>query len=80
MGDGVVRATGRRDAVPLPETGGRALLVRPTAIAALVVTWAYLLWRAAVTVPSGAEAWLGVPFLLLELYGGVAMVMFVMTT
>ena len=75
-----MRATGRRDDVPAPETGRRALLVRTTAVAAVLVTWAYLLWRVAVTIPSGPAAWLGVPFVALELYGGVALLLFVMTT
>jgi cellulose synthase (UDP-forming) len=77
---GVVRATGRRDAVPAAESRARTVFVRTTAATAVLVTWGYLLWRAAATVPSGSAAWLGVPFLLLELYGGVALLLFVMTT
>ena len=54
--------------------------MRGTAAAALLVTWSYLLWRATVTLPEGPALWIGVPFLLLELYGGVALALFVMTT
>ena len=75
-----MRPTGRRDDLPTPETGRRALLVRGTALAAVLVTWAYLIWRVAVTVPSGPAAWLGVPFVALELYGGVALLLFVIAT
>ncbi|SNR54921.1 cellulose synthase (UDP-forming) [Blastococcus mobilis] len=76
----LARPTGARDGVPAPDGRRRLFLVRGAALAALVSTFAYLTWRVADTLPEGPALWIGVPFLVLELYGGVALVLFVMTT
>ncbi|NEK86736.1 glycosyltransferase [Blastococcus saxobsidens] len=77
---GLGRPTGARDAVPAPESALRLLVVRTVAVAAIVATAGYLGWRVLTTLPEGPALWLGVPFLALELYGGIALVLFVMTT
>jgi cellulose synthase (UDP-forming) len=77
---GLGRPSGARDAVPEPESARRVAVVRAVAIAAVLATWVYLAWRVLTTLPDGAALWIGVPFLALELYGGVALVLFVMTT
>ncbi len=77
---GLGRPTGMRDAVPAAESARRVALVRTVAVAAVLATSGYLTWRLLATRPDGAALWLGVPFLVLELYGGVALVLFVMTT
>ncbi|MGY1987329.1 glycosyltransferase [Blastococcus sp. SYSU DS0669] len=74
------RPSGTRDAVPAPEGAARLLVVRAVAVAAVLATAGYLTWRLLVTLPEGPALWLGVPFLALELYGGLALVLFVMTT
>ncbi|MGY2082184.1 glycosyltransferase [Blastococcus sp. SYSU DS0539] len=74
------RPTGERDAVPAPESTLRLVVVRTVAVAAVLSTAGYLSWRLVATLPEGAALWIGVPFLALELYGGVALVLFVMTT
>ncbi|MCF6733729.1 glycosyltransferase [Blastococcus sp. KM273129] len=74
------RPSGTRDAVPAPESAARLLVVRAVAVTAVVATAAYLTWRLLATLPEGPALWLGVPFLALELYGGLALVLFVMTT
>ncbi|MGY1826872.1 glycosyltransferase [Blastococcus sp. SYSU DS0541] len=74
------RPSGTRDAVPAPESAARLLVVRAVAVAAVLATAGYLTWRLLVTLPEGPALWLGVPFLALELYGGLALVLFVMTT
>ncbi|MGY1915961.1 glycosyltransferase [Blastococcus sp. SYSU DS0973] len=77
---GLGRPTETRDAVPAPESALRLAVVRTVAVAAVLATAGYLTWRLVATVPEGPALWLGVPFLALELYGGVALVLFVMTT
>ncbi|WP_158657543.1 glycosyltransferase [Blastococcus saxobsidens] len=77
---GLGRPTGARDAVPAPESARRLLVVRAVAVAAVLATAGYLGWRVLTTLPEGPALWLGVPFLALELYGGVALLLFVMTT
>ncbi|MGY1723572.1 glycosyltransferase [Blastococcus sp. SYSU DS0533] len=74
------RPSGTRDAVPVPEGAPRLLVVRAVAVAAVLATSGYLTWRLLATLPEGPALWLGVPFLALELYGGLALVLFVMTT
>ena len=76
----VTRPTGARDAVPARESRARLLVVRGAAVAALLTTFGYLSWRLLATLPEGTALWIGVPFLLLEIYGGIALVLFVMTT
>jgi cellulose synthase (UDP-forming) len=76
---GGVRSVRRLDLPPVEGPVRRALL-RSTALAAVLATWAYLLWRMADTLPSGPALWIGVPFLLLELYGGIALVLYVVST
>jgi cellulose synthase/poly-beta-1,6-N-acetylglucosamine synthase-like glycosyltransferase len=76
---GGVRGVRRLDLPPVEGPVRRALL-RSTALAAVLATWAYLLWRMADTLPSGPALWIGVPFLLLELYGGIALVLYVVST
>ncbi|MBB3086877.1 glycosyltransferase family 2 protein [Geodermatophilus sabuli] len=46
----------------------------------MVCTLVYLVWRIGWTMPDGAARWLGVPFLVLELHGFLALVLFVITT
>jgi cellulose synthase (UDP-forming) len=77
---GLGRPTGSRDAVPARESALRLAVVRTVAVAAVLATGGYLTWRLLTTLPEGAALWIGVPFLALELYGGVALVLFVMTT
>ncbi|MGY2004009.1 glycosyltransferase [Blastococcus sp. SYSU DS1024] len=74
------RPSGARDAVPAPESALRLLVVRAVAVAAVLATAGYLTWRLVATLPEGPALWLGVPFLALEVYGGLALVLFVMTT
>ena len=77
---GLGRPTGARDAVPAPESALRSAAVRTVAVAAVLATAVYLTWRLLTTLPEGPALWIGLPFLALELYGGVALVLFVMTT
>ncbi|MCZ2861085.1 glycosyltransferase [Blastococcus sp. VKM Ac-2987] len=77
---GLGRPTGARDAVPAPESALRLVVVRTVAVAAVLATAGYLTWRLLATLPEGPALWIAVPFLALELYGGVALVLFVMTT
>ena len=68
---GVARTMRRRGQLPLPESPRRLLLIRAVSIAALVVTGAYLAWRALFTV--NLDAWfIGVPMLALEVHAAVA--------
>ena len=46
----------------------------------MLATVAYLIWRIGWTIPSGAALFIAIPFLLLELHGLVALVLFVATT
>jgi cellulose synthase (UDP-forming) len=85
VGRPVARARAARsiaapDGTPEPDSRRRLLVLRGTALAAIVSTVVYLTWRVAYTLPDGPALWIGVPFLVLELYGGVALVLFVMTT
>ncbi|WP_346619433.1 glycosyltransferase [Blastococcus montanus] len=77
---GLGRPTGSRDAVPAPDGPVRLAVVRTVAITAVLATAGYLGWRVLATLPDGSALWIGLPFLALELYGGVALVLFVMTT
>ena len=77
---GLGRPTGARDGVPAPESPLRLAVVRTVAVAAVLATAGYLSWRLLTTLPDGPALWIGVPFLALELFGGVALVLFVMTT
>ena len=77
---GLVRPPDTRDGVPQREGALRLLVVRSVAVAAVLSTAGYLSWRVLATLPDGPALWLAVPFLALELYGGVALVLFVMTT
>lgn len=77
---GLGRPTGARDAVPAPESARRVAVMRALAIAAVLATAGYLAWRVLATLPEGAALWIGVPFLALEIYGGAALVLFVVTT
>ncbi|CCG04501.1 glycosyltransferase [Blastococcus saxobsidens] len=77
---GLGRPTGARDAVPAPESTLRLAVVRTVAVAAVLATGGYLTWRLFSTLPEGPALWIGVPFLALELYGGIGLVLFVMTT
>ncbi len=72
--------SGARDGLPAGETRGRRVLVRGTALLAVLATLGYLAWRMLVTLPDGPALWVGIPFLALEAYGVVALVLFVMTT
>jgi cellulose synthase (UDP-forming) len=65
----------RRGQLPLPESPRRLLLIRAVSIAALVVTGAYLAWRALFTV--NLDAWfIGVPMLALEVHAAVGLALF----
>ncbi|MDK3257885.1 glycosyltransferase [Blastococcus capsensis] len=77
---GLGRPAGARDAVPVPESALRLAVVRTAAVAAVLATGGYLTWRLLTTLPDGPALWIGVPFLALELYGGIGLVLFVMTT
>lgn len=77
---GVRLPTGARDGIPPPETALRRAVVRTTAVAAVLVTLGYLGWRMLFTMPDGPALWVGVPFLALEVYGAVALILFVQTT
>ncbi|MGY2128613.1 glycosyltransferase [Blastococcus sp. SYSU DS0617] len=77
---GLGRPTGARDGVPAPESPVRVAVVRAVALAAVLATLAYLAWRVLATLPEGAALWIGLPFLALELYGGVGLVLFVIST
>jgi cellulose synthase (UDP-forming) len=78
--DGVLRATGRRDAAPSVESRARRAVLHAVAVLAMLVTWAYVGWRLVATLPDGAALWLGVPFVTLEVYGAIALLLFVVTT
>ena len=73
---------GPRPRAGLPPTEGplRQLLLHALAVSAVLATVVYLTWRIGWSMPSGAALWLGIPFLLLELHGFVALVLFVVTT
>ena len=71
---------GAGDAVPPPESALRLAVVRTVAVAAVLATGGYLVWRVLATLPEGAALWIGLPFLALELYGCVTLVLFVVTT
>lgn len=77
---GVRIPVGKRDGVPAPETFLRRVVVRSTALAAVLTTLGYLCWRMLETIPEGPARWIGIPFLGLEIYGAVALLLFVMTT
>ncbi|MGY1631546.1 glycosyltransferase [Geodermatophilus sp. SYSU D01186] len=66
--------------LPAPEGPARRALLHSVAVGAVVCTLVYLVWRIGWTMPDGDALWLGVPFLVLELHGFVALVLFVVTT
>ncbi|SFL88664.1 glycosyltransferase [Geodermatophilus ruber] len=66
--------------LPAPESTARRALLHAVAVGAIACTVVYLVWRIGWTMPSGDALWLGIPFLLLELHGFVALVLFVVTT
>ncbi len=66
--------------LPAPESLRRRRVLHVLALAAVLSTAVYLTWRIGWTIPSGRALWVGVPFLLLELHGFVALVLFVVTT
>lgn len=61
--------------IPGPETAARQFLIRFVAVAALVVSVAYLAWRAAFTVNLGAW-YLSLPLLVLEFHAGIGLALF----
>jgi cellulose synthase (UDP-forming) len=77
---GATRSLAVPGGIPEPDSRRRLVVLRGTSLAAIVSTVVYLTWRVAYTLPDGPALWIGVPFLVLELYGGVALVLFVMTT
>ncbi|GAB3350924.1 glycosyltransferase [Modestobacter lapidis] len=78
----VAARRGPRPRAELPDTEGplRRLLLHAVAVGAVLATMVYLIWRVGWSMPSGAALWIGIPFLLLELHGFVALVLFVITT
>ncbi|SFP13378.1 cellulose synthase (UDP-forming) [Geodermatophilus dictyosporus] len=66
--------------LPEPESPARRRVLHVLGVAAVLSTAVYLLWRVGWTMPEGRALWIGVPFLLLELHGFVALVLFVVTT
>lgn len=65
-------ADGRR---PDPETRARRALVRTVACGALLVTFAYLVWRAAFTLDP-AYLWVAIPLLALEVHNALGLGLF----
>ena len=61
--------------LPLPETRTRTLAIRSIAVLALVVTVAYLAWRAAFTLAIDVW-WLSVPLYVLELHAALGLALF----
>lgn len=61
-------------ALPAPETRARRTVVCGTAMVALVVSVAYLTWRAGFTL--GTDLWISVPLWLLEFYAAVGLGLF----
>jgi cellulose synthase (UDP-forming) len=65
----------RTDQLPAPEPASRTILIRAVAVAALLVTVAYLTWRALFTV--NLDAWyVALPMLLLEVHAGLSLGLF----
>ncbi|MGH2357264.1 MAG: glycosyltransferase [Candidatus Limnocylindria bacterium] len=65
----------RRSELPKPETTRRRLLIRSVALAALLVTAAYLAWRALFTL--NLDAWyLALPLLVLEIHAALSLGLF----
>jgi cellulose synthase/poly-beta-1,6-N-acetylglucosamine synthase-like glycosyltransferase len=60
--------------LPAPETRGRLLVIRTTALLAIAATLAYLAWRIGFTVR--ASLWLAIPLWLLELHALIGLVLF----
>lgn len=60
---------------PAPETGSRKRLIHSVSVAALVVTFAYLVWRTLFTIDLGYW-WVAVPLLLLEAHNALGLGMF----
>src|SRR5579863_7367934 len=60
--------------LPAPETRGRLLVIRTTALLAIAATLAYLSWRIGFTVRS--SLWLAIPLWLLELHALIGLVLF----
>ena len=73
---------GRRPGSELPpaETPLRQLFLHAVSLGAVLTTAVYLVWRIGWTMPTGTALVLGVPFLVLELHGFVALALFVVTT
>ena len=65
----------RRGHLPTADTPARLLLIRSVAIAALLVTAAYLGWRAAATMNLDAW-WIAVPMLVLEVHAAIGLGLF----
>ena len=63
---------------PAPETLARKLLIRGVAIAALVVSFAYLVWRTSSTVDL-AVWWVAVPLLVAEIHNAVGLAIYTAT-
>ncbi len=64
-----------RGHLPPRESAGRLLLIRSAAVLALVVTAAYLVWRATATMNPDAT-WLSVPMLVLEVHAAIGLGLF----
>jgi cellulose synthase (UDP-forming) len=65
----------RADQLPAPEPAARTTLIRAVAVSALLVTTAYLGWRALFTV--NLDAWyLALPMLVLEVHAGLSLGLF----
>jgi glycosyl transferase family 2 len=69
-----------RAELPEAESPARVLLLRSVALAAVLATAVYLGWRIGWSMPTGPALWIAVPFLILELHGFLALVLFVTTT
>lgn len=80
--DGVAvrRSPSPRAGLPVSEPLRRRLHVRAVALAALLVTAAYLAWRVSETMPRGWALLTGVPFLAVEAHGLLTLTLFVFST
>ncbi len=64
-----------RTALPEPETTASRRLTQTVAVAALLVTVAYLAWRTLYTLNLG-EWWISVPLLVLEVHAAFGLLLF----
>jgi cellulose synthase (UDP-forming) len=64
-----------RGHLPPRESAGRLLLIRSAAVLALLVTAAYLVWRATATMNPDAT-WLSIPMLVLEVHAAIGLGLF----